>query len=168
MRGVIVSHTQSARTDQRKRVRWSRLLLFLLSLGILVFLCGPSLSRIQILSPAPQGSGRGAGGSAAPLEKPTAPPSFCVPTDITCILTNVSAAIASGIQSVFQPISDAILTNPADIVDQTPLLTGNNAAADSAITNLNGFFVQVVDIAFACLLLIAGYNVIVGRYLLLP
>jgi uncharacterized membrane protein YgcG len=33
---------------------------------------------------------------------------------------------------------------------------------------LNSFFIEVVDIAFACLLLIAGYNVIIGRHLLIP
>ena len=68
---------------------------------------------------------------------------------------------------MFQPISDAILTNPADIIYQTPLLTNDNDAQNSAIINLNNFFVKVVGIAFACVLLIAGYNVIVGRHLLM-
>jgi uncharacterized membrane protein YgcG len=61
-----------------------------------------------------------------------------------------------------------LLQNPADILYQTPLLTGENEAQDQAMLTLNTLFIEVVDIAFAALLLVSGYNVIVGRHLLLP
>lgn len=155
---------------ESKLARWQMPLLFLLSLGILACLMGMHPPQIRILfAPPMQGSGRGAGGVATLPQQSTAPAaSYCLPTDISCIITNVSSSIASGVQSVFQPISDAILTNPANILSQTPVLTGTNETADNAIINVNRFFVKVVDIAFASLLLIAGYNVMVGRHLLLP
>src|SRR6185437_5302117 len=43
-----------------------------------------------------------------------------------------------------------------------------NAAPNRAILSLNTFFVEVVDIAFACLLLMSGYNVMVWRHLMMP
>src|SRR5579883_2306601 len=145
--------------------RWQMPFLFLLSLGVLAFLLGlhPPQLRLPLAQPI-QGSGRGAGGVATLPQQPTVPASFCLPTDVSCIINNVGSTVAAGIQAVFQPISDAILTNPADIIYQTPLLTGDNAAADNAIIAFNSFFVKVVDIALAFLVLVAGYNVIVGRH----
>lgn len=149
-------------------VRFRLLFLFLLSVGILSFLVGTHAQRIHLpFSLVAQGPGRGAGGIATSVTTPSVPAS-CWPTDTSCIINSVSSQIAAGIQAAFQPINDAILKNPADILYQTPLLTNDNEAQNQAILSLNSFFIEVVDIAFACLVLIAGYNVIIGRHLLIP
>jgi hypothetical protein len=167
--GILTGRNTHNKKLAGRLARMRMTALFLVSVGVLAFLITthPPVVRLFAVSPE-QGSGRGAGGIAANAHVPSLPASFCLPTDISCIINNVSSSIAAGIQSVFQPISDAILTNPADIIYQTPLLTNDNDAQNSAIINLNNFFIEVVDIAFASLLLIAGYNVIVGRHLLLP
>lgn len=165
--GRFARREKSVKDNRMTFVRLRMFFLFLLSLGVLVVFVEMHPLQIPIARPM-QGSGRGAGGSAIIPQEPTVPSSFCLPSDISCIINNVSSSIASGVESAFQPISDAILSNPADIIDQTPLFVNDNAAQNSAIINLNNFFVKVVDIAFACLLLIAGYNVIVGRHLLMP
>ena len=167
MGSLVRSETRYGK-GTRWLVRFRLVLLFLLSVGILGFLVGTHAQRIHLpFSLVAQGSGRGAGGIATSVTTPSVPAS-CWPTDITCIVTNVSSQIAAGIQAAFQPITDEILKNPADILYQTPLLTNDNEAQNQAIISLNAFFVEVVDIAFACLLLIAGYNVIIGRHLLIP
>jgi hypothetical protein len=148
-------------------VRFRLLFLFLLSVSILGFLVGSYLQDMRLFS-AIQGSGRGSGGTAANVSEPSAFSASCLPTDTSCIINGIASQIAAGIQSAFQPITDDILKNPADILYQTPLLTNDNQAQNQAILSLNSFFIEVVDIAFACLLLIAGYNVIIGRHLLIP
>jgi hypothetical protein len=88
-----------------------------------------------------------------------------LPTDTGCLLNNTATWIASQIQAAFQPLADQILTNPADIVYQTPLLTDETSPQNRVIQTLNRFLVEVVDLGFASLLVIGGYNVIVGRHL---
>jgi len=143
-------------------------LLFLLSACILGFLLSTHAQGMHLpFSWDEQGSGRGAGGTVASASAPSIPTASCWPTDTSCIITSISSQIAAGIQTAFQPINDQILKNPADILYQTPLLTNDNDAQNQAILSLNSFFIEVVDSAFACLLLIGGYNVIIGRHLLI-
>ena len=159
-------------TSFRRCIRWFArfylLFLFLFSLCILGFLVSVHTQGMHLpVSWDEQGPGRGAGGTAVSASVPSVP-AFCLPTDTSCIINSVGSQIAAGIQAAFQPISDELLKNPADILYQTPLLTNDNDAQNRAILALNSFFVEVVDIAFACLLLIGGYNVMVGRHLFLP
>ncbi|HVU67663.1 MAG TPA: hypothetical protein VHD63_11060, partial [Ktedonobacteraceae bacterium] len=81
---------------------------------------------------------------------------------------SIASHIAAGIQAAFQPLTEGVLKNPADILYQTPLLTNETEAQNQVIHTLNTFFITVVDLAFACLLVIAGYNVIIGRHVLMP
>ena len=142
--------------------------LLLVSVGVLAFLIGTHFPGHFTRGSSAQGSGRGAGGTVASAQVPATPADFCLPGDINCIIHNVSSALAAGVQSAFQPIVDGILKNPANIIYQTPLLTNDNDAQNQAIIALNGFCIKVVDLAFACLLILGGYNVMVGRHLSLP
>lgn len=167
-----------ARPEDRKKqfARWRLVGLFILSGTALVCLIGPRFQNTGALFPwSPQlavqsslsGHGQGAGGTggiAANAHVP-AEPAFCLPTDTTCIINDVASGAASQIQKALQPIADEILSDPADIIYQTPLLTDDTSPQNKAIIALNSFFVEVVDLAFACLLIIAGYNAIVGRHL---
>ncbi len=156
-----VQHLRSKLTGLRMAA------LCVLSVGVLTVLIGMHPPVIHVpLALAEQGPGRGAGGSAATPQGPSLP-AFCLPPDTGCILNSVASQVAVGIQGVLQPLSDQILKNPADIVYQTPLLTNDTDAQNRAILSLNTFFIAVVDLAFACLVLIAGYNVMVGRHLLM-
>jgi hypothetical protein len=144
-------------------------LLFLLSVGMLGFLVANYVQGISFpFSLGMQGLGRGAGGTAASVAIPSVRTDSCWPTDTSCIIQSISSQFVAGIGAALQPISDEVLKNPADILYQTPLLTNDNDAQNRAILALNTFFIEVVDIALACLLLIAGYNVIVGRHLFIP
>ncbi|HET8846599.1 MAG TPA: hypothetical protein VFN35_34375, partial [Ktedonobacteraceae bacterium] len=133
-----------------------------LLVGVLAGFAPPTF-RLPILS----GSGQGAGGANTSVTRSLAP-ALCNPFDTPCLLQQVAASAATAIGSALQPLSDAILKSPADLIYQTPLLTNDNEALNHAILSLNTFFIEVVDIAFAAFLLIGGYNVIVGRHLLLP
>jgi hypothetical protein len=169
MMGAFARWRSSFKKHASRFARVRMTALFLVSVGVVAFLIGSShpgghwsIVRVE------QGEGRGAGGMGTGARVPSLPVASCLPTDITCIITAVSSSVASGLQSVFQPIADQILKNPADIVYQTPLLTNDNDAQNRAILSLNQFFVEVVDLAFVCLLIIGGYNIIVGRHLNLP
>lgn len=143
--------------------------LFLLSVCLFGVLIGIRTQRIALpVSPGAPGSGQGAGGVAASASAPLDASPSCWPTDTTCLVTSLASQIAAGVQAAFQPITEGILKNPADILYQTPLLTNETDAQNQTIRSLNAFFVTVVDLAFACLLVIAGYNVIIGRHLLIP
>lgn len=164
----LITHLRARSSKQRRLpIRWwfPGLLLFsLLIWGILSgFLVFPTF---QI--PGLREGGQGAGGTATSPAFPASPAAPCNPFDTTCLIQNVAASAASAVESAFQPISDDILKNPADLLYQTPLLTNDNDALNQAVLSLNTFGIEVVDIAFAALLLMSGYNVIIGRYLLLP
>jgi hypothetical protein len=165
---MLVHLVTRVRRCARGFVRFRLFFLFLLSISILGVLIGTHTQGMHLPFSDMQGSGRGAGGTAASASIPSVVSASCWPTDTSCIINSISSQIAAGIQSAFQPITDDILKNPADILYQTPLLTNTNEAQNQAILSLNAFFINVVDIAFACLLLIAGYNVIIGRHLLIP
>ncbi|HEU5382843.1 MAG TPA: hypothetical protein VFV38_46135 [Ktedonobacteraceae bacterium] len=168
MKGLIQLEARIGRQAYRLW-RFRLVLLFLVSMGLLGVLVGMRVQSVSFpLSFGVQGSGKGAGGIATNATLPSTPAASCWPTDTSCIINSVASQIAAGIQAAFQPITDGILKNPADILYQTPLLNNGNEAQNQAILSLNAFFVNVVDIAFACLILIAGYNVIIGRHLLIP
>jgi hypothetical protein len=84
------------------------------------------------------------------------------PLDASCWLQNAAQWIAQQIMNALQPIIHAIVSSPLNILTQTPPAdTYQNAMV---ITWWNGFL-SVVDLAVACLIVIGGYNVIVGRHL---
>lgn len=167
--GRSVRQESTFRRSLRRFARARLTLLFLLSLGVLGVLVGMHTLGIRLPFLAlEQGTERGAGGIAASAHISSLNNAFCLPTDTSCIVNNIASQVAAGIQAAFQPINDQILKNPADIIYQTPLLTNDNDAPNQAILSLNTFFIEVVDIAFGCLLIIGGYNVIIGRHLLIP
>ena len=162
----------NSRIRKRRFARWRMPMMLALSIVALVLLMWMHPQRASTPFPWPtqrslSGSGRGAGGVATSAHISTAP-AFCLPTDVNCTVSSIASWAASQIQAAFQPIGDAILTNPADIIYQTPLLTDDTSPQNKAIIALNTFFVEVVDLAFACLLVIAGYNAIVGRHVNMP
>ncbi len=161
----LVTHLRAS-TQKRLPARWwlSGMLLFgLLTLGMLRGFLVPSTFQL----PVSNEGGRGAGGTATSPDL-AASSAFCNPFDTTCLTQTIAASAASAIEQAFQPIGDDMLKDPADIVYQTPLLTNDNDALNQAIVSLNTFGIEIVDIAFAALLLISGYNVIVGRHLAIP
>jgi hypothetical protein len=162
----------SLESTARQLVRW--LAGGTLGLLVLVFLIWmhPARALFPSLSPSSAQSGQmaggqGAGGTGAPASRATVPASAtdCGITDFTC---QVATEISTSLQQAFQPLADTILTNSADIIYQTPLLSDTTSPQNTVILSLNSFFIEVVDLASTCLLVIAAYNAIVGRHLQMP
>lgn len=105
-------------------------------------------------------SGQGAGNTHSGRTGAAAP-AFCFnPLDASCWLQNAADWIAGQGMGALQPVVGDILDG--NIVTQTPPDdTYNNG---TLLTWWDGFL-SVVDLALACLIVIGGYNVIVGRYL---
>ncbi len=143
--------------------------LFLLSICLCGVLVGSHTWRLPIaVSLGEPGSGQGAGGMTVSATTLLDASPSCWPTDTNCLVSSLASQIAAGVQAAFQPLTEGMLKNPVDILYQTPLLTNETDAQNQTIRSLNAFFVTVVDLAFACLLVIAGYNVLLGRHLLIP
>lgn len=134
--------------------------LFLLSITLLVVLVWVQPSGIT-----DPGQGAGGSGKTTLSVRTPANPAFCLPTDVECLVNSAASTIASNIQQAIQPLADTLLKNPADILYQTPLLNDTTSPQNRVLLTLNGFFVEVVEIALACLLVIGGYNAIVSRHL---
>lgn len=111
--------------------------------------------------------GSGAGGSGAEAVSPLDPaaPSLCNPLDTTCFASGVAAWVATQLQNALQPLDDQILQNPVDIIDQTP---AEDSYQNSTILAINNALIAVADAGLACVLIIAGYTVIIGPYLQIP
>lgn len=105
-------------------------------------------------------NGKGAGGFGTNSQGPQAA-TICAPFDAPCLANSVALSMAQELTASFQPITDGILSDPADIVIQTPPL---DSYQDPSVMTLNTLFVETVDVALACLLLIGGYTVIVGPH----
>ena len=107
--------------------------------------------------------GMGAGAASGERTDATTQAAPCTnPFDVTCLMQNAAQWMAEQIMNALQPVIGAILKSPLNILTQTPPAdTYQNA---TVITWSNGFL-AVVDLALASLIVIGGYNVVVGRHL---
>lgn len=151
--------------------RWHGVALCALGGAILMlFLClAPPNTRSRVTKPFAQigvaflhvevnGTGRGAGGFGDNTRSSHVSVS-CAPFDAACLANSVALSISQNVIDAFQPLTTGILSDPADIVIQTP---PRDSYQDPTVMALNGLFVKTVDVALACLLLIGGYTVMVG------
>jgi hypothetical protein len=91
------------------------------------------------------------------------PAAACLnPFDVTCWLQNAAGWLAQQIVGALQPVTSAILTSPLNILTQTP--PADTYQNPTLLTWFNAFL-TVVDLALASLIVIGGYNVMVGRHL---
>ena len=94
------------------------------------------------------------------------PAAVCLnPLDATCWLQNAAQWMAQQVMGALQPVIGAIMHNPLNILTQTP--PADTYQNPVVITWWNAFL-AVVDLALASLIVIGGYNVVVGRHLGLP
>ncbi len=109
--------------------------------------------------------GMGAGTSSSERMGATLPAASCNPFDVICWLTNAAQWIGQQIINALQSVINGLLHGPLDIITQTP--PADTYQNGTVITWANAFL-AVVDLALASLIVIGGYNVIVGRGLGLP
>jgi hypothetical protein len=107
--------------------------------------------------------GMGAGAVSSERTGANIPAALCTnPFDVTCLMQNAAQWMAQQVMNALQPVIGVILQSPLNILTQTPPAdTYQNA---TVITWSNGFL-AVVDLALASLIVIGGYNVVVGRHL---
>jgi len=110
--------------------------------------------------------GSGAGATSDGSANANAPAAVCLnPLDATCWLQNAAQWMAQQVMGALQPVIGAIMHNPLNILTQTP--PADTYQNPVVITWWNAFL-AVVDLALASLIVIGGYNVVVGRHLGLP
>jgi hypothetical protein len=110
--------------------------------------------------------GMGAGASSSERTGATAQAALCLnPLDVTCWLQNAAQWVAQQITSALQPVINAILKSPLNIITQTPPA---DTYQNGTVLTWSNAFLAVVDLALASLIVIGGYNVIVGREFGLP
>ena len=109
----------------------------------------------------PSATGRGAGNSVATPGSPIAP-ALCNPFDPNCFANAISSWAAGAILSGLQPVTDFFQNSSTNILTQTP---PDDSYNNTMVATINQALVHVVDVALACLLLIGGYNVILGHHL---
>src|SRR2546422_5426467 len=171
------------RTSPRRFSRGYRIcvLLALTLLGLHLFAAGPGAGKgnihsVQHFAPGHTGLvvgrgafpavGLGAGATSGGSANANTPAAVCLnPLDATCWLQNAAQWMAQQVMGALQPVIGAIMNNPLNILTQTPPVdTYQNPVV---ITWWNAFL-AVVDLALASLIVIGGYNVVVGRHLGLP
>ncbi len=106
--------------------------------------------------------GRGAGGAATDPATPSAVADVCNPFDSTCFANALASWAAGSLLGAFSPLTDGILTDPADIIFQSP---PTDSYGNAVVIDFNAVFVGVLDVALACMLLIGAYNVMWGHHL---
>jgi hypothetical protein len=116
---------------------------------------------LSALAPTGSETGRGAGNSAAAPVFPSTP-ALCNPFDPNCYANAIGGWIAGALLSGLQPITDFFQNSSLNILTQTP---PDDSYANSMVWTINQDLVHAVDVALACLLLIGGYNVILGHHL---
>lgn len=148
----------------RQRLHW-RLVLWACTLVALLCLFW---GRAQT-GAAAAGSGAGGNGSVAvtpALPHPGVPPTLtCVMDEGSCLAQSVFSWVGTQIQQTVQPLTDAMLRNPIDILYQTP---AGDSYQNPTVKTMNAIFVGVVDVALATLLVIGAYNLMVGSHLSMP
>ena len=114
----------------------------------------------------PRQVGLGAGATSGGVTNANTPVAVCLnPLDASCWLQNAAQWMAQQIMNALQPVIGAIMNNPLNILTQTP--PADTYQNPTVITWWNAFL-AVVDLALASLIVIGGYNVVVGRHLGLP
>jgi hypothetical protein len=109
----------------------------------------------------PSETGRGAGDSAATPGSPSMP-ALCNPFDPSCYANSIGASTAQTILSGLQPVTDFFQNSSTNILTQTP---PDDSYHNTMVVSINQALVHVVDVALACLLLVGGYNVILGHHM---
>jgi hypothetical protein len=116
-------------------------------------------------SETPLSVGMGAGISFTGRTAATLPAASCNPFDVICWLTNAAQWIGQQILNALQSVNNGLLHGPLDIITQTP---PSDTYQNGTVIIWSNAFLAVVDLALASLIVIGGYNVIVGRGLGLP
>jgi hypothetical protein len=110
--------------------------------------------------------GLGAGAASGGMANANAPAAACLnPLDATCWLQNAAQWMAQQLMGALQPVIGAIIHNPLNILTQTPPV---DTYQNPTVITWWQSFLGVVDLALASLIVIGGYNVVVGRHLGLP
>jgi len=110
--------------------------------------------------------GLGAGATSDGMTNANAPAATCLnPLDATCWLQNAAQWMAQQVMGALQPVIGAIMHNPLNILTQTPPA---DTYQNPTVNTWWQSFLAVVDLALASLIVIGGYNVVVGRHLGLP
>jgi hypothetical protein len=110
--------------------------------------------------------GLGAGATSGGMANANAPAAVCLnPLDATCWLQNAAQWMAQQVMGALQPVIGAIMHNPLNILTQTPPA---DTYQNPVVITWWQSFLAVVDLALASLIVIGGYNVVVGRHLGLP
>jgi hypothetical protein len=117
--------------------------------------------------------GRQKGGVQAPSQKTRAQTpmvaSFCLPTDLPCLLTTAMQWATQQLVSVFQPLIDAINRSPLNFISQTPICVSACPTQQSpypqnaTIGTFVSWSVGAVDAAVAVFIVLAGYNIMMAR-----
>src|SRR5260370_21816307 len=111
----------------------------------------------------PLAVGMGAGASSSERNSATAQAAVCLnPLDVTCSLQNAAQWVAQQITSALQPVINAILKSPLNIITQTPPA---DTYQNSTLSTWCSAFLTVVDLALASLIVIGGYQLLPGRAL---
>jgi hypothetical protein len=179
------THRRAGQTPLRPRQRSRVLVPFvLLALGCLLFAAGPGVGkglRQAISAPLPEqvavhtrpaaslgitsSAGLGAGDTFGERTDATIPALCLNPLDVTCWLQSASEWLAQQIINALQPVITAILNSPLNILTQTPPA---DTYQNPTVMQWFAAFLDVVDLALASLIVVGGYNVLVGRELGLP
>jgi hypothetical protein len=110
--------------------------------------------------------GLGAGANIGGMTNASIPVAVCLnPLDATCWLQNAAQWMAQQVMGALQPLIGAIMHNPLNILTQTPPV---DTYQNPTVITWWQSFLGVVDLALASLIVIGGYNVVVGRHLGLP
>src|SRR5258708_15803573 len=110
--------------------------------------------------------GLGAGAASGGSTNANAQAAVCInPLAATCWLQNAAQWMAQQLMNALQPGIGAIMSSPLNILTQTPPVAPYQNPV--VITWWNAFL-AVVDLALASLIVIGGYNFVVGRHLGLP
>jgi hypothetical protein len=109
----------------------------------------------------PVTTGQGAGDTKA-ITTGQQKANLCNPFDPQCYASSLGQYIGTVIFDAFSPIEEFFQNSSANIVTQTP---ASDSYDNDMVKTLNADFVDVVDAALACLLLIGGFNAMVGPHL---
>ena len=126
---------------------------------------GRSFAMTPLLLPESTTSqtGMGAGNTSTASKRTTTPAATCWnPLDATCWLQNAAQWIAQQIMNALQPIVRALLQNPLSILTQTP---STDTYSNPTVITWWTSFLGVAGLALGCMVVVGGYNVMVGRYL---
>src|SRR5258708_5615388 len=175
----IPSRTHDKRVSRSVgRYRVPLLILLFLFGWYIVASSGMNISRKQIAltpsagpasitqHPVPSsvsGTGAGATQTLPGTGSGTATPAAtCLnPLDVTCWMQNAAQWLAQQIMNALQPVINALLSSPLNILTQTPPA---DTYANPTVISWWQAFLAVVDLAGALPRVVGGVNVIGGRY----